>query len=64
MHQVLQELFPKNQYAILSGPNFAVEVIKGLPTASVLSSKSNKTLNEVSSIISCKRLEHILIMIL
>ncbi len=55
MHQVLQDLFPENRYAILSGPNFATEVIKGLPTASVLSSKSNKTLNEVSSIISCKR---------
>ena len=55
MHQVLQDLFPKNGYAILSGPNFASEVIKGLPTASVLSSKSNKTLNEISSIISHKK---------
>ena len=55
MHQVLQDLFPKNDYAILSGPNFAAEVIKGLPTASVLSSKSNKTLNDVSSIISHKK---------
>ena len=55
MHQVLQDIFPKNGYAILSGPNFATEVVKGLPTASVLSSKSNKTLNEVSSIISCKK---------
>ena len=55
MHQVLQDLFPTNGYAILSGPNFASEVIKGLPTASVLSSKSNKTLNEISSIISHKK---------
>jgi len=44
MHQVLQDLFPKSGYAVLSGPNFAAEVIKGLPTASVLSSKSNKIL--------------------
>ena len=55
MHQVLQDLFPKNGYAILSGPNFASEVIKGLPTASVLSSKSNKILNEISSIICHKK---------
>jgi len=55
MHQVLQDIFPKNGYAILSGPNFADEVIKGLPTASVLSSKSNKTLTEISSIISHKK---------
>ena len=33
MHQVLQDIFPKNGYAILSGPNFAKEVVKGLPTA-------------------------------
>ena len=31
MHQVLKELFPKMSFAILSGPNFAAEVIKGLP---------------------------------
>ena len=55
MHQVLKELFPKNGFAVLSGPNFAAEVIKGLPTASVLSSKSNKILDEVSSIISSKK---------
>ena len=55
MHQVLQDLFPKNGYAVLSGPNFAAEVIKGLPTASVLSSKSNKILNDISSIISYKK---------
>ena len=55
MHQVLKELFPKNGFAILSGPNFAAEVIKGLPTASVLSSKSNKILDEVSNIISSKK---------
>ena len=55
MHQVLQDLFPKNGYAILSGPNFAAEVIKGLPTASVQSSKSNKILNDISSIISYKK---------
>ena len=55
MHQVLKDLFPKNGFAILSGPNFAAEVIKGLPTASVLSSKSNQILNEVSSIISHKK---------
>ena len=52
MNEVLEDFFPKLQYAILSGPNFASEVIKGLPTASVLSSKKQGLLKQVSEIIS------------
>ncbi len=51
MSQVLENCFPKSNYAILSGPNFASEVINGKPTASVLSSKNNTLLNQISELI-------------
>ena len=34
--QILEELFPDNVVAVLSGPNLAVEVARDLPTATVL----------------------------
>ena len=52
MSQVLREFFPKNDLAILSGPNFSFEVIKGLPTASVISSENFKFAKDVSEIIT------------
>ncbi len=36
MTEILAEQFPTNQVAVLSGPNLAVEVARGLPTATVL----------------------------
>ena len=51
MSQVLEEFFPKNHFAILSGPNFSSEVIKGLPTASVLSSENEELVKLISNII-------------
>ena len=50
MSEIVDEQFPKNRYAILSGPNFASEVTNLLPTATVLSSKSNKLLQEISEV--------------
>lgn len=52
MSEVLKEFFPKNYFAILSGPNFASEVLKGLPSASVLSSENNNILKKIAKIIS------------
>ena len=49
MSQIFEE-FSNNEYAILSGPNFSSEVIKGLPTASVLSSKTSKTSMKISKL--------------
>ena len=51
MSQVLEEFFPKLDYGILSGPNFSFEVIKGLPTATVISSKNSNLLKYVSKTI-------------
>ena len=55
MSEVLEEFFPKSNFGILSGPNFSYEVIKGLPTATVISSRSSNLLNYVSKIIAQDR---------
>jgi len=36
MSEVLDEIFPRHAIAVLSGPNLAIEIARGLPTASVL----------------------------
>jgi glycerol-3-phosphate dehydrogenase (NAD(P)+) len=36
MSQILNEIFPRNTIAVLSGPNLAAEVSRDLPTATVL----------------------------
>jgi glycerol-3-phosphate dehydrogenase (NAD(P)+) len=36
MSEILSEVFPQHQVAVLSGPNLAVEVSRGLPTATVI----------------------------
>ena len=38
MSEILSEIFPSNPIAVLSGPNLAVEVVRGLPTATVIGS--------------------------
>jgi glycerol-3-phosphate dehydrogenase (NAD(P)+) len=42
-HQVVAETLPKNfQYGVLSGPSFALEVARGLPTALTLASSDGE----------------------
>ena len=36
MSEILQENFPEHRIAVMSGPNLAIEVARGLPTATVL----------------------------
>jgi glycerol-3-phosphate dehydrogenase (NAD(P)+) len=36
MSEILGEFFPRHAIAVLSGPNLAIEIARGLPTASVL----------------------------
>ena len=36
MTEILREMFPENKIAVLSGPNLATEVARGLPTATVI----------------------------
>ncbi|HEX3818409.1 MAG TPA: NAD(P)H-dependent glycerol-3-phosphate dehydrogenase [Chthoniobacterales bacterium] len=50
MSQILQESFPANPIAVLSGPNLAAEVAQALPTATVLGCRDEsiaQTLQEV-----------------
>ena len=37
--EIVSSIFPKNKIAIISGPNFAAEIAKGLPAATVVASK-------------------------
>ena len=39
MSEILEEIFPENTVAVISGPNLAVEVSRDLPTATVLGCK-------------------------
>ena len=41
--EIVEEILPRNEYAILSGPNFADELEKGLPAATTIACKSEKT---------------------
>jgi glycerol-3-phosphate dehydrogenase (NAD(P)+) len=36
MSEIIESFFPRNVVAVLSGPNLAIEVSKGLPTATVI----------------------------
>jgi glycerol-3-phosphate dehydrogenase (NAD(P)+) len=40
MSEILAEIYPKHTVAVLSGPNLATEVSRGLPTATVLACSS------------------------
>ena len=42
MSQILSEIFPGHELAVLSGPNLAAEVVRGLPTATVIGCRNPK----------------------
>lgn len=48
LNEIYAEFVPEKNVGFISGPSFAAEVIKGLPTALVLNSKSKKLYNEFS----------------
>lgn len=50
---VLAENAPKARHAALSGPSFAIEVARGIPTAIVAASKDLPAAAEVQKIFSC-----------
>ncbi len=45
--QILEEIFPANTVAVLSGPNLAVEVARELPTATVLGCRLSECAEEL-----------------
>jgi len=52
MSQVVESHFPENPLAVLSGPSFATEVSKGLPTAVTLASSDMKVAARLCEIYS------------
>lgn len=51
---VIKKIFPKNNFAILSGPNIALDVIEGSPIISVIASPKIKTAISLQEIVSTK----------
>lgn len=55
MSQVLEEFFPKNPVAALSGPNLSKEICEGKPAATVIASKNIKTAKAIQESLSQER---------
>jgi glycerol-3-phosphate dehydrogenase (NAD(P)+) len=55
MSEILREYFPHNPIAVLSGPNLAVEVSRGLPTATVLACTDRQCAVELQSYLGSTR---------
>ncbi|MEO6053320.1 MAG: NAD(P)H-dependent glycerol-3-phosphate dehydrogenase [Chthoniobacterales bacterium] len=50
MSQVLEECFPKNPIAVLSGPNLAMEIARRIPAACVIGSKNEEVLKDLQNL--------------
>lgn len=55
MSEVLHETFPDHTVAVLSGPNLAVEIARGLPTAAVLGCRNHECAEELQSHLGSER---------
>ena len=49
--QIVSSIFPKNKIAIISGPNFAAEIARGLPAATVVASKNEEVSKKIANLI-------------
>ena len=52
--QIVSSIFPKNKIAVISGPNFASEIAKGLPAATVVASKNEEVSEKIAKLIKSK----------
>jgi glycerol-3-phosphate dehydrogenase (NAD(P)+) len=55
MSEILEEIFPENTTAVISGPNLAVEVSRDLPTATVLGCKVTECAEELQRHLGSER---------
>ncbi|MBA3962381.1 MAG: NAD(P)-dependent glycerol-3-phosphate dehydrogenase [Chthoniobacterales bacterium] len=55
MSEILREQFPQNPLAVLSGPNLAIEVARGLPTATVLGCRDEKIAEQLQQTLGSSR---------
>lgn len=53
-HQLIEEILPQKNYAILAGPNFAAEVANETPTITTIASKNKNFAGEVTSLLKNK----------
>jgi len=53
--EILDDIWRPGPYAVLSGPSFAVEVARGVPTAVTVASKERSTLERVSQALTTDR---------
>lgn len=51
LSEVLEELVPKNQIAVLSGPSFAADVARGRPTAVTIAGESKESAQSIGQAI-------------
>ena len=55
MSEILDQVFPENTIAVLSGPNLAVEVARDLPTATVLGCRVHECAEELQRHLGSER---------
>ncbi len=55
MSQVIADIFPENRVAVLSGPNLAVEVVRNVPTATVIACQNPEYAAELQSFLGSSR---------
>ncbi|HXA09590.1 MAG TPA: NAD(P)H-dependent glycerol-3-phosphate dehydrogenase [Chthoniobacterales bacterium] len=55
MSEILSERFPQNPVSVLSGPNLAVEVARGLPSATVLGCRDETVAEQLQSTLGSSR---------
>ena len=55
MSEILAEIYPKHAVAVLSGPNLAIEVARGLPTATVLACTNPQSAADLQDFLGTSR---------
>lgn len=55
MSEVIAEIFPEHRVAVLSGPNLALEVVRNLPTATVIACQDPEYATELQSFLGSSR---------
>ncbi|MCM8805057.1 MAG: NAD(P)-dependent glycerol-3-phosphate dehydrogenase [Candidatus Omnitrophica bacterium] len=55
MSEILQEFIKTDNFAVISGPTIAKEIVKGYPTAVVVSSSNENIAEYFQKLISCER---------
>ncbi len=53
MSEVVAETLPGAERSVLSGPNLAVEIVRGIPTAAVAASKNNEIADQTRAAFMC-----------